>query len=50
MIIKKYSLATMHLNINHNKQDYAHVVMMPHVDRNVLTQFLNDLDQDTVSS
>ena len=32
-IVKKYSLATMHLEINHQKQDYAHVVVMPHANR-----------------
>ena len=47
--MKKYSLATMHLEINHKKQDYAHVVVMPHANRNVLTEFLNDLDKDTAS-
>ena len=49
-VVKKYSLATMHLVINRGKQDYAHVVVMPHVDRNILTQFLTDLDQDSASS
>ncbi|MFZ2405682.1 MAG: pyridoxal-dependent decarboxylase [Methylobacter sp.] len=44
-IVKKYSLATMHLEINRQKQDYAHVVVMPHADRNVLTEFMTDLDQ-----
>jgi hypothetical protein len=47
-IVKKYSLATMHLEINHEKQDYAHVVVMPHANRNILTEFLTDLDKDTV--
>ena len=45
-IVKKYSLATMHLEINHEKQAYAHVVVMPHANRNVLTEFLTDLDKD----
>ncbi len=48
-IVKKYSLATMHLEINHQKQDYAHVVVMPHADRQVLTEFMNDLDKDSVT-
>jgi histidine decarboxylase len=48
-IVKKYSLATMHLEINHQKQDYAHVVVMPHADRQVLTEFMNDLDKDSVA-
>ncbi|MFZ2171985.1 MAG: pyridoxal-dependent decarboxylase [Methylococcaceae bacterium] len=49
-IVKKYSLATMHLEINHKKQDYAHVVVMPHANRKVLTEFLTDLDKDPVTS
>ncbi|MDI1230437.1 MAG: hypothetical protein PSU93_04720 [Methylobacter sp.] len=48
-IVKKYSLATMHLALNHQKQDYAHAMVMPHVDRKVLTEFLTDLDQDSVT-
>ena len=44
-IVKKYSLATMHLEINHQKQDYAHVVVMPHANRDVLTEFMTDLDK-----
>ncbi|MFZ2312482.1 MAG: pyridoxal-dependent decarboxylase [Methylobacter sp.] len=48
-IVKKYSLATMHLEINHQKQDYAHVVVMPHANREVLTEFLTDLDKDSVT-
>ena len=44
-IVKKYSLATMHLDINHEKQDYAHVVVMPHANRKVLTEFLTDLNK-----
>jgi histidine decarboxylase len=49
-IVKKYSLATMHLEINHKKQDYAHVVVMPHANRKVLTEFMTDLDKDSVTS
>jgi glutamate/tyrosine decarboxylase-like PLP-dependent enzyme len=49
-IVKKYSLATMHLEINHEKQDYAHVVVMPHASRKVLTEFLTDLDKNSVTS
>jgi glutamate/tyrosine decarboxylase-like PLP-dependent enzyme len=44
-IVKKYSLAIMHLEIDNKKQDYAHVVVMPHVDWNVITEFLSDLDK-----
>ncbi len=46
-IVKKYSLATMHLEIDHEKQEYAHVVVMPHANRKVLTEFLTDLDKDS---
>jgi len=48
-IVKKYSLATMHLEINHVKQDYAHVVVMPHVKREVLAEFLSDLNKDSAT-
>lgn len=47
-IVKKYSLATMQLEINSKKQDYAHVVVMPHANRTVLTEFLADLEKDRV--
>lgn len=47
-IVEKYSLATMHLDINHQKQEYAHVVVMPHADRKVLTEFMTDLDKDSM--
>lgn len=46
-IVRKYSLATMHLPENGKTQAYAHVVVMPHVDRKVLSEFLNDLEQDS---
>lgn len=49
-IVNKYSLATMHLEINNQIQDYAHVVIMPHANRNILTEFLSDLDKDSVNS
>ncbi|MGZ8153400.1 MAG: hypothetical protein ACXW0Q_12400 [Methylovulum sp.] len=39
----------MHLEINHEKQDYSHVVVMPHADRKVLTEFLTDLEKDSVT-
>jgi histidine decarboxylase len=48
-IVKKYSLATMRLEIGHEQRDdYAHVVVMPHANREILTEFLTDLDKDTV--
>jgi histidine decarboxylase len=43
-IVKKYSLATMHLSVDDRLADYAHVVVMPHVSRGVIDQFLTDLD------
>jgi len=45
-IVNKYSLATMHFEQNGMIQDFAHVVIMPHVTSDVLSEFLNDLDQD----
>jgi glutamate/tyrosine decarboxylase-like PLP-dependent enzyme len=48
-MVKKYSLATMHLEIGRQQRDYAHVVIMPHVTRTVLAEFLNDLEQDAVT-
>jgi histidine decarboxylase len=43
-IVKKYSLATMHLNVDDKLENFAHVVVMPHVSRDVLTEFLTDLE------
>jgi histidine decarboxylase len=43
-IVKKYSLATMRLNVDGTTEDFAHVVVMPHVSQDVLTEFLTDLD------
>ncbi|MBT6157176.1 MAG: aminotransferase class V-fold PLP-dependent enzyme [Planctomycetaceae bacterium] len=43
-IVKKYSLATMHIDIDNKPEDFAHVVVMPHVSREVLTEFLTDLE------
>lgn len=48
-IVKKYSLASIQLHINQKKQDYSHVVVMPHASNSVLTAFLTDLDKDSVS-
>jgi histidine decarboxylase len=42
-IVKKYSLATMHLKVDNKPEDFAHVVVMPHVSREVLAEFLTDL-------
>ena len=46
-IVKKYSLATMQLNLNGIHQDFAHAVIMPHASKNVLSEFLNDLEKDS---
>ena len=35
----------MQLEVDGQSQDWAHVVVMPHVNRDVLTEFLTDLDQ-----
>jgi histidine decarboxylase len=45
-IVEKYSLATMHLDTKSGPQDYAHVVIMPHVNNAVITEFLTDLKND----
>ncbi|SDZ07791.1 hypothetical protein SAMN05421881_11291 [Nitrosomonas halophila] len=34
------------LVINHKQRDYAHIVVMPHAHRNILDEFLMDLEQD----
>jgi histidine decarboxylase len=46
-IVEKYSLATMQLAQNNKRQDYAHVVVMPHISQKVLTEFLTDLEKDS---
>jgi histidine decarboxylase len=43
-IIKKYSLATMHLIVNNRPERFAHVVVMPHVTQTILAEFLTDLE------
>ena len=46
-IVKKYSLATMHIeNESGEQEDFAHVVVMPHASRKVLDEFLHDLKKD----
>ena len=42
-LAKKYSLATMHLNTAFGNEEYAHIVVMPHVKQDVLNEFLSDL-------
>jgi histidine decarboxylase len=46
-IVKKYSLATMHLKVDDKPQDFAHGVAMPHVSRDGIAEFLTDLDDRT---
>ncbi|MDX1929844.1 MAG: pyridoxal-dependent decarboxylase [Pirellulaceae bacterium] len=45
-LVEKYSLATMNLTHEPEPADYAHVVVMPHVTRDVLTELLTDLEDD----
>jgi len=45
-LVQKYSLATMHLTNASQTQNYAHVVVMPHVNRAILTEFMGDLQTD----
>ena len=49
-IVKKYSLATMHLNIDESNEDFAHVVVMPHATKKVLSEFLDDLSKKSMPS
>ncbi len=43
-IVHKYSLATMHIDVNGRAEDFAHAIVMPHVSRAVLAEFLSDLE------
>lgn len=45
-VVKKYSLATMHLEVNLDRLEYAHVVVMPHAGSEILNEFLSDLAAD----
>lgn len=47
-IVKKYSLATMELEANNKKQDFAHIVVMPHAGQKILNEFLADIEKDSV--
>ena len=49
-VVEKYSLASMQLVVNGEKQDFAHVVVMPHASQKVLAEFLSSLDKRAVSS
>ena len=44
-IVKKYSLATMHLEVDNQTERYAHAIVMPHVSRDILAEFLTDLER-----
>jgi len=45
-IVKKYSLASMQVDTDGALQDFAHVVIMPHVTKQVLDEFLSELEDD----
>jgi histidine decarboxylase len=45
-ILKKYSLATMQVQMGGQRQHCAHVVVMPHATREILGEFLRDLGRD----
>ena len=44
-VVRKYSLATIHLEVDGHMEEFAHVVVMPHVSQEVLGEFLTDLDR-----
>ncbi len=44
-VVRKYSLATMHLDVDGQAVRYAHVVVMPHVSQTILDEFLSDLKE-----
>ncbi len=48
-IVKKYSLATMRLELHKKKQEFAHAMVMPHVNRQVIAEFLTDLEKDSAT-
>lgn len=45
--VRKYSLATTRVGTGASQRAYAHVVVMPHADRRVLSDFLADLRADS---
>lgn len=45
-IVNRYSLATMELRLEGQRERYAHVVVMPHAGKEILDQFLEDLHDD----
>lgn len=48
-IVNKYSLATMHLQVDGKSEEFAHVVVMPHVSKEVIAEFLTDLNDRKVN-
>lgn len=42
-VVNRYSLATMGLDIDGQRTPFAHVVVMPHANKEILDQFLTDL-------
>jgi histidine decarboxylase len=43
--VREYSLATMELNVDGTPESFSHVVVMPHVSREILARFLTDLER-----
>lgn len=43
-VVKKYSLATMTLDVEKRAVKHAHAIIMPHVSRKILDEFLEDLE------
>ena len=43
-LVNRYILAAMELTFDGEKEAYAHIVVMPHVSREILDRFLSDLD------
>ena len=48
-VVYKYTLATMHLNSEGQNLDFAHTVVMPHITRKTIDEFLSDLEESAVS-
>ncbi|HNP25807.1 MAG TPA: histidine decarboxylase, partial [Nitrosomonas sp.] len=42
-LINRYTLATIGLKQNDQSVPFAHVVVMPHIDKTILNRFLEDL-------
>lgn len=46
-VVNRYSLATMGLAAGSLRVPYAHIVVMPHVNKHILDTFLADLSEKT---